>query len=86
MSKAKLFEQLQIGPVKVKNRIVMSSMTRNRAANDHEAPTELHVKYYSQRASAGLILTEGHLLHRRPGNISPLRVSIIMNRKRNGIK
>lgn len=59
MAKAKLFKPLQIGPVKLKNRIVMAPMTRNRAANDHEAPTELHVKYYSQRASGGLILTEG---------------------------
>lgn len=59
MAKAKLFKPLQIGPVKLKNRIVMAPMTRNRAANDYEAPTELHAKYYSQRASGGLILTEG---------------------------
>jgi len=59
MAKAKLFKPLQIGPVKLKNRIVMAPMTRNRAVNDYEAPTELHAKYYSQRASGGLILTEG---------------------------
>lgn len=37
----------------------MSPMTRNRANNNSEAPTELHQEYYSQRAGAGLILSEG---------------------------
>ncbi|SIQ66495.1 alkene reductase [Maribacter ulvicola] len=44
----------------VKNRVVMAPMTRSRAANDGNVPTEdLHVPYYKQRASAGLIITEG---------------------------
>jgi len=59
MRKAKLFKPIKIGPVELKNRIVMAPMTRNRAANEHEAPTELHMEYYSQRSSAGLILSEG---------------------------
>ncbi|SFR72359.1 alkene reductase [Maribacter stanieri] len=44
----------------LKNRVVMAPMTRSRAANDGNVPTEdLHVPYYVQRASAGLIITEG---------------------------
>jgi len=59
MKKMKLFEPIEIGPVKLKNRIVMAPMTRNRAPNEYEAPTEIHAEYYSQRSSAGLILSEG---------------------------
>jgi N-ethylmaleimide reductase len=41
------------------NRVVMAPMTRSRATNADLVPTELHVQYYAQRASAGLIITEG---------------------------
>ena len=44
----------------LKNRIVMAPMTRSRADNPEFKPTEsLHVPYYMQRSSAGLIITEG---------------------------
>lgn len=55
----KAFEPIQIGPLELKNRICMAPMTRNRADNKYEAPTDLHAEYYSQRASAGLIISEG---------------------------
>lgn len=46
--------------LQVKNRVVMAPMTRSRAANDENSPTaDLHAIYYGQRASAGLIITEG---------------------------
>lgn len=64
MTKAKLFEPLKVGPLKLKNRIVMAPMTRNRASNQYEAPVDLHAEYYSQRASAGLIITEGSPISR----------------------
>lgn len=54
-----LLEPYKIGDLPLKNRIVMAPMTRNRANNKNNAPTDLHVKYYSQRAGAGLIITEG---------------------------
>jgi N-ethylmaleimide reductase len=41
------------------NRIVMAPLTRTRASNPEQVPTALHAKYYSQRASAGLIVSEG---------------------------
>jgi len=46
-----------LGPLSLKNRIVMAPMTRNRAIGN--VPNDMMVTYYSQRASAGLIITEG---------------------------
>ena len=46
-----------MGPMELKNRIVMAPMTRNRAGKANE-PTPLNARYYEQRASAGLIVTE----------------------------
>lgn len=52
-----LFSPLRLGALELPNRIVMSSLTRNRAGAGN-VPTDLVVEYYRQRASAGLILTE----------------------------
>jgi N-ethylmaleimide reductase len=54
----KLLEPLQIGAVEIQNRTLMAPMTRDRAGPS-DVPTELMVEYYRQRASAGLIVTEG---------------------------
>lgn len=54
----KLFSPTQLGSLALSNHIVMSPMTRNRATADHEL-TDLIATYYAQRASAGLIITEG---------------------------
>lgn len=43
----------------VKNRIVMAPMTRARADNSGNVPNDLMLEYYTQRASAGLIISEG---------------------------
>jgi N-ethylmaleimide reductase len=56
--KANLFEPTRLGDIELGNRIVMAPMTRSRA-NADDAPTALAVEYYRQRASAGLIVTEG---------------------------
>ena len=53
----KLFSPILLGVTELKNRVVMSPMTRNRAIGN--LPNELMVKYYVQRAGAGLIITEG---------------------------
>jgi N-ethylmaleimide reductase len=53
----KLFEKFTLGEISLTNRIVMAPMTRCRAS--HNIPNELIAKYYEQRASAGLIITEG---------------------------
>ncbi|MBK7867925.1 MAG: alkene reductase [Ignavibacteriales bacterium] len=52
-----LFTGIKIGNIELKNRIVMAPMTRSRAPETFA--TELTAKYYAQRASAGLIITEG---------------------------
>ncbi|MCX2743944.1 alkene reductase [Mangrovivirga sp. M17] len=41
------------------NRVVMAPMTRSRADNEGNIPTDLIAEYYKQRASAGLIISEG---------------------------
>ncbi|KVG28904.1 alkene reductase [Burkholderia diffusa] len=53
-----LFEPVRIGAITMPNRIVMAPMTRSRA-DEHDAPGDLHVAYYAQRAGAGLIVAEG---------------------------
>ncbi|HYQ26400.1 MAG TPA: alkene reductase [Polyangiaceae bacterium] len=53
-----LFQPTKLGSLALQNHIVMSPMTRSRAGTQH-APTELAATYYEQRASAGLIITEG---------------------------
>jgi len=51
-----LFKPLKYGTLTLPNRIFMASLTRGRATN--KVPTDIHVKYYEQRASAGLIISE----------------------------
>ena len=53
-----LFTSLQMGPYTLANRIVMAPLTRNRAGAGN-VPQPMSVEYYRQRASAGLIITEG---------------------------
>src|SRR5690349_17461036 len=52
-----LFDPLQIGDLTLKNRIVMAPLTRQRAGNVR-VPNALMAKYYAERASAGLIISE----------------------------
>ena len=52
-----LFTPTKFGRIDLKNRVVMSPMTRSRAIGN--VPNELIATYYRQRANAGLILTEG---------------------------
>jgi N-ethylmaleimide reductase len=54
---ANLFESVQLGSLVLANRVFMAPLTRNRADADG-VPGELAATYYSQRASAGLIVTE----------------------------
>ncbi|MBU1043212.1 MAG: alkene reductase [Candidatus Omnitrophica bacterium] len=53
-----IFSKFKLGNIELANRIVMAPMTRSRATAEH-IPSELMIKYYEQRASAGLIITEG---------------------------
>ncbi len=53
-----LFEPAQFGDLALTNRIVMAPLTRNRASPGH-VPNAMMATYYAQRASAGLLISEG---------------------------
>ena len=52
-----LFTAYPLGPVTLKNRIVMAPLTRSRALGNQ--PNALMREYYTQRAGAGLVIAEG---------------------------
>ena len=53
-----LFDSLRVGDLNLPNRVVMSPLTRLRAGPTH-VPNALMAEYYGQRASAGLLISEG---------------------------
>ncbi len=63
VSHTDLFEPVQMGSLKLRNRIAMAPLTRSRSS-DEGVPGALVAQYYAQRASAGLIVSEAT-------NISP---------------
>ena len=54
-----LLQPARLGDLQLPNRVVMAPLTRARVAGGDLAPTDLHAAYYAQRATAGLIITEG---------------------------
>jgi N-ethylmaleimide reductase len=56
-----LFDSLKIGDLQFKNRIFMAPLTRMRSTQPGDIPNELNSKYYGQRASAGLIISDLYL-------------------------
>lgn len=74
-----LFSHATLGPLTLKNHLVMAPLTRNRATGN--VPNALMQEYYAQRAAAGLIITEGTSpspnglgYPRIPGIFSPAQV------------
>ena len=53
-----LLDPIQIGDLHLPNRVVMAPLTRLRGTPQH-IPTQLMAEYYTQRAGAGLIISEG---------------------------
>ena len=53
-----LLNPLELGDLRLPNRIIMAPLTRLRGTPDH-IPTPVMIEYYKQRASAGLIISEG---------------------------
>lgn len=54
-----LFQPLKVGSFQLKNRIILSPLTRSRATGaDGRTPNKLMEEYYVQRATAGMIITE----------------------------
>ena len=52
-----LYSKTSLGHLALQNHLVMCPLTRNRAINN--VPNDLMAEYYAQRASVGLIITEG---------------------------
>ena len=53
----RIFESVKLGPITLSSRIVMAPLTRSRAL-EGDVPCESAIRYYEQRASAGLIIAE----------------------------
>ncbi|MGC2164376.1 MAG: alkene reductase [Gallionella sp.] len=77
---SKIYSNTRLGSLALQNHLVMSPMTRSRAINN--VPNQLMAEYYAQRASAGLIITEGTSpspnglgYPRIPGIFSPAQVA-----------
>jgi N-ethylmaleimide reductase len=77
-----LFRPFKLGDLTLPNRLVMAPLTRNRATSVGDNPDDLTVEYYTQRASAGFIITEGSQISlqgqgylRTPGIYTPEQVA-----------
>ena len=55
---SQLLQPLKVGALELPNRVIMAPLTRLRGTVDH-LPTPVMIEYYKQRASAGLIISEG---------------------------
>ncbi len=55
---SRLLDPIQVGALELPNRVIMAPLTRLRGTVDH-LPTPVMAEYYKQRASAGLIISEG---------------------------
>lgn len=64
MSKTPLFDPVRIGALDLRNRVVMAPLTRARASEDH-VPGAIMARYYAQRSSCGLIVSEATAVHPR---------------------
>lgn len=76
-----LFDEMQLGNMVLKNRIFMAPLTRMRSKQPGNIPYELNAKYYAQRATAGLIISEATQVSQQgqgypstPGIYSPEQV------------
>ncbi len=56
---APLFTPFPLGPLTLKNHIVMAPLTRSRSLQPGNIPGPMNALYYAQRATAGLIIGEG---------------------------
>ena len=65
MAHTTLFSPVQFGAVELRNRIIMAPLTRSRAAQPGDVPSDMNARYYAQRASAGLIVSEATQISRQ---------------------
>ena len=65
MTMTTLFTPLQLGALELPNRILMAPLTRSRASQPGDIPNAMNARYYAQRASAGLIISEATQISRQ---------------------
>lgn len=82
MKASQFFQKIHLGPYLLKNRIVLPPLTRSRSTQPGNIANELMATYYTQRASAGFMVTEGTQIEPRgqgyawtPGIYSPEQIS-----------
>lgn len=85
MTDTDLFSPYDLGGLVLANRIVMAPLTRNRAGAGL-VPSPFAAEYYSQRASAGLIITEATQVSRQARAIRTRPASIRPNRSQLGAR
>ncbi|WP_191488736.1 alkene reductase, partial [Pseudomonas sp. FEN] len=59
MTDLSLFQPLALGGLKLRNRIALPPLTRSRSSQPGNVPNDLMATYYTQRATAGFMVTEG---------------------------
>ncbi len=81
MSNFDLFSPISLGQFTLKNRIILPPLTRSRSTQPGNIPNEMMAEYYAQRATAGLLITEGAQIEPRgqgyawtPGIYSPEQI------------
>src|SRR5690349_4018695 len=77
MTSNNTFSAHTLGNITLKNKIVMAPMTRSRAIGNK--PNDLIAKYYTQRSSAGLIISEG--TSPSPNGLGYARIPGIFNKE-----
>ena len=60
-----LFSPLSVGALELPNRVVMAPLTRSRASQPGDVPNAMNARYYAQRATAGLIVSEATQISRQ---------------------
>ena len=82
MNTSTLFENVEMGPFELKNRIVLPPLTRSRSTQPGNIPNDLMATYYRQRTGAGFMVTEGTQIEPRgqgyawtPGIYSPEQIA-----------
>ena len=85
-----LFQPFTLGDLTLPNRLVMAPLTRNRAA-EGDVARDITATYYAQRASAGLLISEGSQIShqgqgylRTPGIYTPEQVAALAQGDRRG--
>lgn len=64
-SETSLFSKVTIGGITLQNRIALAPLTRSRCGTDQSPGLPWYVEYYTQRASAGLLISDGTVISKQ---------------------